>query len=495
MQPIIECIPNFREGRNPAVVQALMAAVTSVPHVSLLHHTMDADHHRSVLTFAGPPDAVGEAAFRAVKTATALIDLRRHDGAHPRVGATDVVPFVPIQDAGMDECVRVARALWRKIGADLGIPVFLYEQAAMLPARARLEQIRRGGLPGLAARMESESGWRPDFGPGQLHETAGAIAIGARGPLIAFNVNLNTRDPAVARAIAKAIRRSNGGLPCLKAIGVELPSRSMTQVSMNLTDYRVTSMHAAFLAATTEAAKHGVEVAGSELIGLVPQAALDQTAAAALHLKEFDSTQVLESRLREAMAEDPARDPSLSDFLEAVASARPAPAGGSVAALVGALAAALGAMGARAVCPNETRQRLVESSRRLHALIQADKEAYQAVARASQIGEAQPERTMGSAGAWQQATEVPLEIAEIAGQAGCTIGSFLTEVKPAVRSDLMVGMILAIASAEAALQTVMVNTKAAGNQRLNDMLVPRIRLATQRLEELKKLCYTPPPNQ
>ncbi|MGQ0666034.1 MAG: glutamate formimidoyltransferase [Nitrospiraceae bacterium] len=495
MPPIIECIPNFSEGRNPTVVQALITAVRSVPDVWLLDHTMDSDHHRSVLTFVGPPDAVGEAAFRAITVATELIDLRRHAGVHPRVGATDVVPFVPIQDVSPEECVRVARAVGQKVGAELGIPVFLYEQAATHPDHARLENIRRGGLPGLAARMGSDATWVPDFGPLRLHETAGAAVIGARQPLIALNVNLNTTDPTVAHAIAKAIRHSNGGLPCLKAIGVELPSRGMTQVSMNLTDYRITSMHTAFQAVKTEAAKRGVEVAGSELIGLVPQAAFDHTAAESIQLERFDSAQVLQARLRVAMSEDPARDRSLSEFLEAVADAKPTPAGGSVAALVGALAAALGAMGARPGDHIEARPQLVQASRRLHALIRADSEAYRARAGSRTIPDERSEQPAASPMAWQQATEIPLEIAEMACQVGRTIQSCLKSAKPALHSDLTVGLIMALAAADAALHTTRVNVKTTRNPRLNEMLLPRIRKAEQRLEELKALCYTPPPNQ
>jgi len=294
---IIECVPNFSEGRNAATVQALVAAVTSVPGARLLNQTMDPDHHRSVLTFAGAPEAVGDAALKAVRVATEFIDLRRHVGVHPRVGATDVVPFVPIQGVPMEECVLLARRLGKQVGAELGIPVFLYEQAATQPGRARLEEIRRGGLRGLGGRMESDPTWRPDFGPGRLHETAGALVVGARRPLIAFNVNLRSNDLAVAQAIAKSIRQSNGGLPCVKAIGVELASRGLVQVSMNLTDYRVTSIEAAFDAVKGEAARRGVGIAGSELVGLVPRAALTPTTVQAVRLEQFDPMQVLETKL------------------------------------------------------------------------------------------------------------------------------------------------------------------------------------------------------
>ncbi|MFN3680805.1 MAG: glutamate formimidoyltransferase, partial [Nitrospira sp.] len=262
MRPLIECVPNFSEGRDRAIVESLAAAITSVADVRLLGYTMDPDHHRSVLTFVGPPEAVGEAAWRAIVKATELIDLRHHQGVHPRIGATDVVPFVPFQNSSMDDCVQLARRIGERVGTALNIPVFLYEEAASSTMRHKLETIRRGGLKGLASRMAQDQAWAPDFGPLHLHETAGAIAIGARQPLIAFNVNLATTALSIAQDIARSIRESNGGLPCLKAIGVPLTSRGLVQVAMNLTDYHVTSLSQAFHAVEIEAAKRGVEIAG-----------------------------------------------------------------------------------------------------------------------------------------------------------------------------------------------------------------------------------------
>ena len=494
MQQIIECVPNFSEGRDPAVVQALIAAVKSVPGIWLLDYTMDADHHRSVLTFAGSPDAVGEAALRAITVATELIDLRRHEGVHPRVGSTDVVPFVPLCDVTMDECVRIAHSVGQEVGARLGIPVFFYEQTASNPKRRQLESIRLGGLRGLASRMESDPVWLPDFGPPRPHETAGAIVIGARQPLIAFNVNLNTSDLAVAKTIAKTIRQSNGGLPCLKAIGVKLASRGMVQVAMNLTDYKVTSIHAAFQAVKTEAAKRGVQVAGSELIGLVPQAALDETAAASLQFERFDPTQVLETRIAEAMSSKSGTDSTLSDFLNAVATPEPTPAGGSVAALVGALAASLGMMGARFGHHTKTLQRLTQLRRQLHQLIHEDVAAYDGLSEAYKIPKHHLDRTQYIAAMLHKATEVPLEIAELACEVGQLIHSSLQSAKSAVHSDLTVGMILSIAAAESEIHTAKVNLKLQINQQLNHALLSRIKKAERSLEELKGLCYTSPPD-
>jgi glutamate formiminotransferase/glutamate formiminotransferase/formiminotetrahydrofolate cyclodeaminase len=297
---IVECVPNFSEGRNEATVRALVEAVRAVSGVALLDRTMDPDHHRAVLTFAGAPEAVAEASFQAAKTATALIDLRQHQGEHPRVGATDVVPFVPLRGVTMRECVELAKAVGQRIGGELEIPVFLYEQAAGSPARSNLADIRRGGLPGLAARMAGDPAWTPDFGPPRLHPTAGATAVGARRILVAFNVNLDTDDLGLAKAVAKAVRQSGGGLMHVKAIGVPLASRKQVQVSMNLANIDETPVHAAFEAVRREAERRGAGVTGSELIGLVPRQAATQARTAGIRIDSFDPSKILETRLKEA---------------------------------------------------------------------------------------------------------------------------------------------------------------------------------------------------
>jgi glutamate formiminotransferase/glutamate formiminotransferase/formiminotetrahydrofolate cyclodeaminase len=505
---IVECVPNFSEGRNQTTVRALVNAVESVPGVWLLDQTMDRDHHRSVLSFAGEPDAVAEAAFRAIRVATDLIDLRKHKGVHPRVGATDVVPFVPVHGATMQDCVQLAKRLGQRVGTELEIPVFLYEHAAMHRDHAPLESVRRGGIQGLAFRLASDPDWTPDFGPPHLHKTAGAMVIGARPPLIAFNVNLRTTDLALARSIAKDIRQSNGGLPHLKAIGVELASRQLVQVAMNLTDYVITPIHVAFEAVRTRAAEHDVAIAGSEVIGLVPQAALIQAAAHGLALEQFDSTQVLETRLEARLFGEPLRhaqfrsqEPvalqaqSLADFLDAVAAATPIPAGGTVAALVGALAASLGIMGARLSQQQAVEHRLSEIVRRLRELMQADGDAYQRFIRATRLPKTDRTRPAVLASALHLATEIPLEIAEQATEAGALLHACSAEVKPRVRSDLTVGLVLAIAAADAGRHTVEENIKTQHNQRLKSSLLDRIQQMTNRLEELRGLCYTAPLGQ
>ncbi|MBI3808086.1 MAG: glutamate formimidoyltransferase [Nitrospirae bacterium] len=508
MDRIVECVPNFSEGRNQTTVRALVQAVESVPGVWLLDHTMDRDHHRSVLSFAGEPDAVVEAAFRAIRVATDLIDLRKHKGAHPRVGATDVVPFVPFRGATMQDCIHLAKRLGQRIGTELEIPVFLYEQAALHRDHAPLESVRQGGLQGLAFRMASDPDWTPDFGPSRLHKTAGALVIGARPPLIAFNVNLRSTDLALARSIAKDIRQSNGGLPHLKAIGVELASRQMVQVAMNLTDYLITPLHVAFEAVRARAAEKGVAVAGSEVIGLVPQAALVQAAGHGLALEQFDGTQVLEMRLEtrllgESARQVPSREQvqvdlhaqSLADFLAAVASATPIPAGGTVAALVGALAVSLGIMGARLSRQRGVENRLSEIGRRLRELMQADGDAYQRFLQATKLAKTDRTRPAILSSALHLATEIPLEIAELAAEAGGLLYACSSGVKPRVRSDLTVGLVLAVAAADAGRHTVEENIKIQHNQRLKSSLLNRIRQMTIRLEELRGLCYITPVSQ
>lgn len=511
MDRVVECVPNFSEGRNAGTVRALVDAARSVRGVYLLDEEMDHDHHRSVLTFVGPPEAVVEAAFRTVRAAAELIDLRTHQGGHPRVGAADVLPFVPIRGVTMEGCIALARAVGERIGRELSIPVFLYERAAAQPARANLEAIRRGGLEGLAERMAADSAWVPDFGPRMLHPTAGATIVGARPPLIACNVNLKTQDLAVAKAIAKTVRASGGGIPCLKAIGVDLPSRQLTQVSMNLTNFEETSIPVAFEAVRNEAERRGVQVAGSELIGLVPQRALVAAAEFFLGLERFDPTRVLETRLamvlaREAPPEDreaSSRDWSVSvaGFVEAVSAGTPTPAGGSVAALAGALAAALGVMvcrigppGAPASSVSEAGEQLRTAERRLatlverlQALIRADADAYAEVMRAYRLPKTDASRSEAIVAGLQVATEVPLETASLAGEVAGILRTLSPFVKSSVVSDLKVGLLMARAALEGALENVAVNVKGMKNQNLVDSVESRIQPLRQSLVELKSL--------
>jgi glutamate formiminotransferase len=294
---LIECVPNFSEGRKPETITAIAQAIESVAEAIVLDRHLDSDHNRSVITFVGKPEIVVEAALRAVAKATELIDLRTHQGEHPRIGATDVLPFVPLGRVTMETCIALAHEAGQRIWRELSIPVYFYERAALRPDRVRLEKVRGKGFEKLREEISTNPDRAPDIGDPKVHETAGAIAIGARPFLIAFNVNLKTNDVTIARRIARMVRERDGGLPFVKALGFELRARGLVQVSMNLTDYERTTMARAFDAVNEAATTLGVEVAGAEIVGLVPRAALDRTAPYFGRLEQFRETMVLENLL------------------------------------------------------------------------------------------------------------------------------------------------------------------------------------------------------
>ncbi len=293
MPQLVECIPNLSTAR-PKVVDQIVAALLAVPEIQLLDRTSDADHNRSVLTFVGPPQAVEEAAFQVIRKAALLIDLGRHSGEHPRIGATDVVPFVPLTSVTMEECVTMARRLGERVGKELNLPVYLYENAATRPERARLENVRKGQYEGLKNEIETDPDRFPDFGPARLGP-AGAVAIGARQPLIAFNVYLTTNQVEIAKKIAKTVRQSSGGLPHVKALGLLVAGHA--QVSLNLTNFRETPLHLVMEAIRAEAQQAGFDIHHSELIGLIPQEALTAAAVDYLHLDGFAPKMILETNL------------------------------------------------------------------------------------------------------------------------------------------------------------------------------------------------------
>ncbi len=297
MDRIVECVPNFSEGRRMDAVDRIVAAISGVNGVRVLGCESDKDHNRSVVTFVGPPGTVADAAFAGIAKAAELIDLNEHTGQHPRMGATDVVPFVPVRGVDMQECVELAKGLGRRVGGELRIPVFLYEEAATRPERRNLAGVRKGQFKGLRELIGKDPERKPDFGPEKIHPTAGAVAIGAREFLIAYNVNLASDNLALAREIAKKIRESSGGLPCVKALGLMLRELNVAQVSMNLTNFKVTSMRKVFDAIKAEAEKAGEKIRNSELIGLVSQAALKPGDVEYLKIEPFDSKQIIENRL------------------------------------------------------------------------------------------------------------------------------------------------------------------------------------------------------
>jgi len=350
MTTLIECIPNFSEARRPEVIDQIAAAIQAVSEVKLLDRSSDLDHNRTVLTFAGSPAGVEEAAFRAIKTAAELIDLDAHTGEHPRIGATDVVPFVPLSGATMEECVAIAQRLGQRVAGELSLPVYLYEAAATRPERANLENIRKGQYEGLKKEIESDPNRKPDFGPSKLPK-AGATVIGARNPLIAFNVYLTSDDVNIAKKIAKAVRHSSGGLRYVKGLGLLVDGRA--QVSMNLTNFHETPIARVVEFIRREAQRYGVNIHHCELVGLIPQEALVDAAVWYTQLDQFDKAQILESRLFDSGPQTAdglsstvhgLSTPQPASFLDELASALPAPGGGSAAAYAGAMGAALVAM-------------------------------------------------------------------------------------------------------------------------------------------------------
>jgi glutamate formiminotransferase len=296
-QPWIECVPNFSEGRDASRIDALERALATVPGTLLLHRTSDTDHNRSVITFVAPSDSVVEAAVRLAAEAAKLIDLNHHRGVHPRLGALDILPFVPLGEATLEQCVTLAHEAGSRIWNELGIPVYFYEAAALRADRVRLENVRRGQFEGLSTAVVMDESKRPDIGSPSLHPTAGAVIVGARKILIAFNINLKSTNLDLAKSIAKRIRASSGGFPAVKALGLPLASRGLVQVSINFTDFEQTPVHVVYSEVCRLAAEHGVEVGDSELIGLMPRKALEQAAAGMLKISHFDSQRVIENRI------------------------------------------------------------------------------------------------------------------------------------------------------------------------------------------------------
>lgn len=431
---IVECIPNFSEARRPEVVEQIKAAIVNVDGVRLLDQHSDLDHNRTVLTFVGDPQSVERAAFQAIQQAGSLIDLDQHQGEHPRIGATDVVPFVPIKGVSMEECIAMAERVGERVSAELGIPVYLYEEAARRPERRNLENIRRGEYETLKDEIATDPQRAPDFGPLKLGP-AGATVIGARHPLIAFNVYLTSADVEIAKRIAKTVRHSSGGLRYVKALGLLVEGKA--QVSMNLTNYQRTALATVVELIRREAERYGVGIHHSELVGLIPQDALVEASRWYLQLDQFEPDQILEYRLASAQSgEKDLRDSTdllamvhSAGFLDALAAGTPTPGGGSAAAYSGAAGAALVAMVARLTIGKskyaqvEDRMEIIlERAEELRAelteAIQQDATAFNKVMAAFRMSKDNPkqksERDLEIQVATIGAAQVPLDVAGMA---------------------------------------------------------------------------------
>jgi glutamate formiminotransferase len=471
MSTLVECVPNFSEGRDKAKVDAIVDAMKN-PGVYLLDREMDSDHNRSVITLVGESGAIQEAAIRGVGKAAELIDLNVHTGAHPRMGAADVVPFIPIDGVTIEDCVAMARHVGEQIWKRYQIPVYLYESAAATPERQNLENIRRGQFEGIRAEIATKPARRPDFGEARVHPTAGATVVGARKFLIAYNVFLNTPDVDVAKKIAKAVRFSTGGMRFVKGAGFLV--RGLAQVSMNLTDFEQTPVHRVFEMVKREAARYGVVPISSEIVGLIPKKALEEAAEWFLQVENFDSSLILENRLAAVMGGKMAvgglRE-GVEPFIEQLAASTATPGGGSAAAAAAAMAAGLATMvasmsrGKQAYLQYELQlstsiARLTPLREELKAAIDADAESYNSVMKAYKDSKTAADEKTAAAlieAALKPATAVPLSVAEKAHEIIQITQSLEPITNPNMKSDLTTALALARAAITAALANVEIN--------------------------------------
>jgi glutamate formiminotransferase/formiminotetrahydrofolate cyclodeaminase len=464
---LVECVPNFSEGRDAAKIDAIVQSITAVPEVVLLDREADADHNRSVLTFVGPPAAVADAAIRAVEKAVALIDLTKHQGAHPRIGAADVVPFIPIEGVTLEDCVRLAERVGGEIWSRFKVPVYFYEAAAKRPDRVNLENIRRGQFEALVQEMGTLPERAPDCGEAVCHPTAGAVVVGARKFLIAYNVNLGTPDLNIAKRIARTIRFSSGGFRFVKSMGVMLASRNIAQVSINLTDFEQTPMHLVFETVRREAERYGVPVVGSEIVGLIPKKAIELSAEYFLRYENFRPELVLENRIADAMT---ARS-GLPEFLDALAAPTATPGGGSASAAAAAMAAALGAMVTRLSKQDSTP---FEDDRRFFTeAVDRDSEAFQKVMAAYK--RPKEERAPFVEEALHGAAEVPLEGLERAAAMAARLDTLQIPAK--FGSDLAVAKALIAAAKTGFLENVRINLESIQDERFKGAVNARLRSA------------------
>jgi len=468
MSALIECVPNFSEGRDVTIVNAIVDAMVR-PGVWLLDREMDADHNRCVITLVGELEAVATAVIDGVGKAAELIDLTKHKGAHPRLGATDVVPFIPIEGCTIEDCAALARRVGEEIWKQHAIPTYLYEAAAKTPERQNLENIRRGQFEGVRDSIATDPARKPDFGEARLHPTAGATVVGARKFLIAYNIFLNTSDVDIAKKVAKAVRQSSGGLRFVKGNGFLV--RGLAQVSMNLTDFEQTPVARVFEMVKREAERYGVTPLSSEIVGLIPKKALEDAAEWFLQVENFDNSLILENRLAAVMGGKMAVGglrAGCEPFIEQLAAATPTPGGGSASAAAAAMAAGLGVMVAsmsrtkKAFVQHEPAlsaavAKLIELKEKLKVAIDEDAESYNAVLKAFKQAKISDDKGASILLALKVATLVPLNVAEMSAEVGVVLESLKPITSVNMASDIGVGVGLARAAKEGALANVDIN--------------------------------------
>ncbi len=482
---LVECVPNFSEGRRKEVIESIADAIRKTPGVTLLDVESNPDHNRSVISFVGEPGPVKDAALASSQKAIELIDLRNHKGEHPRMGAVDVVPFVPLSGATMEDCVTLARAFGQEFAEKFHVPVFLYEEAATVPERRNLADVREGEFEGLREKIGKDPAKKPDFGPENIHLTAGATAVGAREILIAFNVNLGTSNLDIAKKIAHQLRAKDGGLAYVKALGFELKERGIVQVSMNLTNYRKSQVFKAYELVKLFADRHGVPVIGSEVVGLAPMDSLVDSAEFYLRLENFSGDQVLERKLF-APRPSTLTDRSLAVFSEEVASKQATPGGGSVSAYMGALAAGLLCMVARITLgkkePPPGAERLNEVVKegedlrqKLLRLVVEDTEAFDLVMKAFKLSKDQLEtRKKTIEEATIKASEIPLSTLDCSVKVLRLAYEVAEKGSTNALSDVVTAVSAARAAVEGAASNVLINLASLSDQKYVEKISRRV---------------------
>ncbi|HAH31006.1 MAG TPA: glutamate formimidoyltransferase [Elusimicrobia bacterium] len=485
MGKFVECVPNFSEGRDLDKINQIVDAARAVTGVLVLDIEKDADHNRTVLTFIAPLETAAEAMFAVTKKAAGLIDLNHHKGEHPRMGATDVAPFIPIMDSTLEECVKLAETAGERIGRELNIPVYLYDKAARNENRRDLAKVRKGQFEGLKEEIGKNSDRIPDFGPNKIHPTAGAMAIGARNQIVNFNVNLATTDMDFAKILAKKIRTSGGGLPALRAKEIFLESKGQVQISTVLTDYKTTSIKRVMDEMARELAPKNIAVTGTELIGLTTQEAITDYAVEALNVKDFSKdSQVLETKLLKLLSSWQA---GAGLFVDALANTDPTPGGGSAAAVSGAMGCALGQMAlgitlrgkkfeeAKKPALNALREKLGEHKASLQHCMSEDSASFDIFMAAIKLPKDNPERKIKMQAALKYAAEVPLKTARLASEALAGLEVCSGAVSPQVVSDYRSARYLLEAAIRCAAENVFINAEGLEDKACGEKMVREVK--------------------